>query len=129
MKLLLASPVHWPWSRWFLVLEWTGPRSGRRYRTPVCYVTDGDYLLITTGDAWWKNLAESPEVLIWWRGRERRAAVEPIVDENLSVELHERMFRTRPFFASLAGIARSAGRAGILRSVRAGRTLIRVRPA
>ena len=38
MKLILNSPVHWPLSRWFAVLSWTGRKSGRHYSTPVSYV-------------------------------------------------------------------------------------------
>ena len=126
MKRLLRSPIHWPWSCWFLVLEWTGRRTGRRYQTPVSYVRDGRVLLITTGDAWWKNLTGGAEVDVWVRGRKRRAVAEPLADEGESLALHELMFERRPLFRLLAGIGQSNERDEIRRSIRAGRKLVRL---
>ena len=126
MQWLLRSPLHRPWSRWFLVIEWRGRETGRRYRTPVSYVRDDNRLLLTTGDTWWKNLVDDPGVRVWVDGRARRGTAEPIVDEEESVALHRRMFAARPLFAALAGIGRSEPDR-ILRSIRAGRRLISVR--
>ncbi len=127
MKRLLRSPLHWPWSRWFLVIGWTGRKSGRRYRTPVSYVRDGDEILITTGDSWWKNVAGGGDVELWLAGRERPATAESIEDEAESVALHQRMFARRPAFALLAGMSARAPSDEITRSIRAGRKLVRVR--
>lgn len=127
MHRLLRSPLHWPWSRWFLVIEWTGRKSGRDYRTPVSYIRYQDEILITTGDRWWRNLVGGAAVRVWTGGWRREATAEPVMDEVESVSLHERMFRDRPSFAALAGMSRSAPTAELVRAVRAGRKLIRVR--
>lgn len=42
MRRLLASPLHWPLSRWFLLLSWAGPRTGKLHTIPISYVTDVD---------------------------------------------------------------------------------------
>ncbi|MBA3689675.1 MAG: hypothetical protein H0W81_12760 [Chloroflexi bacterium] len=55
MRRLLDSPVHWPLSRWFAVLAWSGRRTGRRYSTPVSYVREGTTAYVTTGDRWWRK--------------------------------------------------------------------------
>ena len=56
MKVILRSPLHWPLSRWFAVLSWTGRKSGRRYSTPVSYVLNDSAAYVTTGDRWWHNV-------------------------------------------------------------------------
>src|SRR6185436_13917250 len=56
MRGILESPIHWPLSRWFAVLTWTGRKSGRRYSTPIAYVREGTTVWVTTGDRWWRNL-------------------------------------------------------------------------
>ncbi|MBA2633579.1 MAG: nitroreductase family deazaflavin-dependent oxidoreductase [Chloroflexi bacterium] len=127
MKRLLASRFHWPWSRWFLLISWTGRKTGRDYQTPVSYVRHDHDLLITTGDAWWRYLVGGAEVRVWFGGRRQRATAEPVLDEEESLALHARMFVDQPLFAVLAGLSRAADRDQITRSIRAGRTLIRVR--
>lgn len=129
MKRLLRSRLHWPWSRWFALIEWTGRRSAITYRTPVSYVTDGDHVLITTGDAWWRNLVGGGPMKIWLAGRERPAMGEAILDEEELVRLHDRMFAIRPRFARLSGLPRSPDRPTLLRSIRAGRGMVVVRPS
>lgn len=126
MKRLLKSPLHQPWSRWFLIIEWTGRKTGRVYRTPVSYLRHDQALLITTGDIWWKNLVGGAPVRVWVGGRARRATADVIATEDDAVALHQRMFSKRPFFAALAGIdRREPGQ--IVRSVRGGRRMVRVR--
>jgi deazaflavin-dependent oxidoreductase (nitroreductase family) len=128
MKRLLRSPLHWPWSRWFAVVEWTGRKSGRAYSTPVsCLVDDGRFL-ITTGDRWWKNLLGNAAVTMWVRGRRHEGVAEPVLGEDESVALHQRMFTVRPIFARLAGISRLDDGDQIRRSIRGGRTIIVIRP-
>ena len=127
MKRLLTSPLHRPWSRWFALIEWTGRRTARTYRTPVSYVRDGDEVLITTGDAWARNLEGGGPMRIWVRGDEHAAQGETVVGEDDLVTLHERMFRIRPWFARLAGLSRSPDRPTLLRAIRAGRRMVRVR--
>ena len=126
MKRILTSPLHWPLSRWFAVIEWTGRKSGKRYSTPVAYLAPGSEIWVTTGDRWWLNLVERPNVRIWVAGRRRDGLAEPVVDRAESVRLHAEMFRTRPFFARLAGLPARPTRGEIEQSVGAGRVLVKV---
>lgn len=86
--------------RWFdgapvMVLETVGRRSGKRRRSPVLYLRDGDWLVVLAANAgadrtpaWWHNLraAGEGEVVI---GRKRRR-VRPRVIEG---EERERLWR------------------------------------
>lgn len=86
MKRLLRSPLHWPWSRWFTVLEWTGRRSGRRYSTPVAYLLRGEEVWLTTGDAWWRNLRSNPLTQVWLAGKQVTGDATLVTDLQESVQ-------------------------------------------
>jgi deazaflavin-dependent oxidoreductase (nitroreductase family) len=127
MKRLLRSPLHWPWSRWFAVVEWTGRRSGRRFRTPVAYLLRGEEVWVTTGDAWWRNLRSNPEMRVWLAGREMAGDATLVTDPAESVPIHAAMFEVRPLFARLAGLPTRPSAAVIEKSVKAGRVLVRIK--
>jgi len=129
MRRLLASPLHRPWSRWFLLLSWTGPRTGRVHTIPVSYVTDEEHAFATTGDGWWRTVDRAGDVAIRLRGRRLPATVMAVTDPDQSAEDHERLFREHPFFRRLAGIPTAHGgpdQAAIRRAIAAGRTLLRI---
>ncbi len=121
LKRLLRSPLHWPWSTLAVVIEFTGIRSGRKFVTPVNYVRDGDRLLLTTGDRWWRNLAGGAPVRVWVRGRQQPALAEAVQDDEEALALHERMIELRPIFGRLMGITRGDQREQLRRAIRAGR--------
>src|SRR5918996_2738168 len=104
MRFLLESRIHWPLSRWFAVIAWTGRKTGRKYSTPVSYVREGDTVFITTGDRWRRNLREGGPVAMRIAGRRRRGVARPILDGTASSAEHERLFRAHPWFRRLAGI-------------------------
>ena len=130
MKRLLASPLHWPLSRFFMLLSWTGRKTGVAYTTPVSYVREGDRLWVTTGDRWWRNVTGGGPVRVRLAGRERAGWAVPLVDRDESVAEHARLFRERPFFRRLAGLpggpSGGADRADVARAVDAGRVLVRI---
>ena len=133
MLRLLDSPLHWPWSRFFMLLSWTGRKTGETRTTPVSYVREGETIVVTTGDRWWRFLPESGDVRIRVRGRWRPARAEIITEPTSCAAQHERIFRRHPWFRILSGIPREArGRgadpAAVARSVDAGRTLVRIDP-
>jgi hypothetical protein len=67
----LGSPCLSPTG--LVVLETTGRRSGRTYRTPVVATLLGGRLLLSTvrgrGSDWLRNLAVTPELRYWQGGR------------------------------------------------------------
>jgi deazaflavin-dependent oxidoreductase (nitroreductase family) len=71
MKGLLRSPLHVVVSRMYLLITFTGRKSGRTYSTPVQYVQEGDTLYIVTsaGYTWWKNLRGGAAVQVLLRGK------------------------------------------------------------
>ncbi|MDQ2941645.1 MAG: nitroreductase/quinone reductase family protein [Chloroflexota bacterium] len=127
MKRLLRSKLHWPWSRWFAVVEWTGRRSGRRYSTPVAYLLRGEEVWVTTGDAWWRNLRSNPLMHVWLAGKQVVGDAAPVTDSLESAQLHATLFQVRPFFARLAGLPPRPGGPVIARAINAGRVLVRIR--
>jgi hypothetical protein len=127
MKRLLQSPLHWPWSRWFAVVEWTGRRSGRRYSTPVAYLLRDEEVWVTTGDAWWRNLRFTPKMRLWLAGTQVEGDASVVTDLEESVKLHTSMFQARPFFARLAGLPARPGGLQIAEAVNAGRVFVRIK--
>ena len=128
MRVLLGSPLHWPLSRWFAILEWTGRKSGRRYSTPISYVREGNSIYATTADRWSRNLAGGASVEIRIAGRWRRATAT-VLPESESRTGHARLFREHPWFRRLAGVpGRDGGAdpAALDQVLEAGRVLVRI---
>lgn len=127
---LLSSPLHWPLSHWFVILAWTGRRSGKRYSTPVSHVREGELIWVTTGDRWWRNLGDGAPVRVRVGGRWRDGTAAPVSGEGQSRAVHERLFRQHPWFRWLSGIPGDAGGgahpASLARALAAGRVLVRI---
>jgi deazaflavin-dependent oxidoreductase (nitroreductase family) len=90
MKGLLRSPFHGLVSHRYLLLNFTGRRSGSIYTTPVQYVQYGHTLTIITseGYSWWKNLVGGAAVQVHLRGRDyvgqaKTSSVPLVVDAVL----------------------------------------------
>jgi F420H(2)-dependent quinone reductase len=75
-------------SRWsgvpVMILETVGRRSGRRRRTPVCYLPEGNNLIVVPANggakrvpAWWLNLSTAGEGIAIVGGRRDR--VRPVL--------------------------------------------------
>jgi deazaflavin-dependent oxidoreductase (nitroreductase family) len=130
LKRLLASPLHPLLSRFFMLLGWTGRKTGRTYTTPVSYVREGDRVFVTTGDRWWRNLVGGGQVRLRIAGRSRTGMAVPLTDREESIAGHARLFRERPFFRRLAGLPAAPGGgadpADVARAVDAGRMLVRI---
>ena len=129
MRRLLESRAHWPLSRWFAVLVWSGRKTGRHYSTPISYLREGTTVHITTGDIWWRNLIGGAPVAMCIAGRWYQANAVAVTDADESRAEHERLFREHPWFGVLAGIPRTQkgpDPAAVARAVAAGRVLIRV---
>ncbi|MER5212031.1 hypothetical protein ABT063_15965 [Streptomyces sp. NPDC002838] len=81
---LLLSPLHVLVSRRLMLLEYTGRRTGNRYRIPVAYRPWGDdggqVLATSVGTGWPVNLRGGQPVRLLVRGRWRTA--EPTVVER-----------------------------------------------
>jgi hypothetical protein len=83
MRLLLRSPLHGLVSASLMLITYTGRKSGRRYSTPVRYLTRGELVrcFTTTETRWWRNLRGGAEVSLRIRGREARYRATAIHDD------------------------------------------------
>jgi deazaflavin-dependent oxidoreductase (nitroreductase family) len=72
MKLLLRSPLHGLGSGSFMLVTFSGRRSGRVYTIPVNYVRDGDVLLVVSyrHRTWWRNLRRGAPVTVRVKGED-----------------------------------------------------------
>jgi F420H(2)-dependent quinone reductase len=104
-------------SRWsglpVMILETVGRRSGRRRRTPVCYLPDGNNLIVVPANggakrvpAWWLNLSTAGEGIAIVGGRRDR--VRPVVAQAAERERLWRRFATA--YPSLDGYRERARR-------------------
>jgi hypothetical protein len=127
VRTLLASPLHWPLSRWFLLLSWTGAKTGQAHRTPVSYVLDEAGIVVTTGDRWPRYVIGNPSFRVRNRGRWFSATAAQIDDPEESVREHVRIFQRHNWFRWLAGIPKKDGQTdvdAVGRAIKAGRKLI-----
>jgi hypothetical protein len=104
LGLLLRSPLHSPISKRLLLLEFTGRKSGKRFRLPIAYVQDEAALLLSTQSRWKANLRGGARVKVWLSGTQRLGTAELITDANGTRESLERMIRAEPGFGQIIGV-------------------------
>lgn len=100
-RLVLSSPAHRLLSGRYLVLEFTGRKTGRVYSTPVAYRQHGDRLLISTDSPWWRNLAGGESVTVRLRGVRRVGTSVQVTGTEAVDALRE--------LATIRGYPRAAG--------------------
>jgi hypothetical protein len=132
---ILRSPLHHMMSGKYLLLSFTGRKSGRRYTTPVAYLREGDAFLMTTDSPWWKNLRREDEagapVTVRVKGREYEGTGVAITDETEVARVLGRFLETQPGYGAFVGVRRDAeGRAdpSKLEEAARGRVVVRVWP-
>lgn len=94
MKWLLRSPLHGVVSGMYLLITFTGRKSGRTYTTPVQYAQEGDTLHIITseGYTWWKNLRGGADVQVHLRGRMYPARADTTTDPQTIADLLAKVY-------------------------------------
>jgi deazaflavin-dependent oxidoreductase (nitroreductase family) len=101
---LLRSPLHGPIGKRLLLLEYTGRKSGKRFRLPVGYVRAGNELLLATQSRWRANFRGGAPVRVWLDGKRRPAFAELIEDETEVADALGRMVRAQPDFGQIIGV-------------------------
>lgn len=127
VRLLLTSPLHWPLSRWFVLLSWQGAKTGRVHSTPVSYVRDDAGIFVTTGDRWPRHVTGNPTFRVRLRGQWKSATADLVSDPEESRREHDRIFNQHNWFRWLAGIPKAGGHtddAAVARAIASGRKLI-----
>jgi hypothetical protein len=127
MKRALVSPFHWPFSRWFALLSFTGHKSGRRISTPASYVRREGTLVLTTKRPWWRSLEAAGRVEATVAGRRSVWSVEVVRGEDA---VPQALASAPGWFLFLAAL--DDGRLGrpdeadLRRSARQGRVVLRL---
>lgn len=95
---LARSPLHGLISGGVLVLEVVGKKSGKLYTVPVNYQEHGDRLLIVSmrRRSWWRNLVDGAEIVVWWRGEQRRCRAQAFMDESAVLPALEQYLAAKP---------------------------------
>ncbi len=70
----------------YLLITFTGRRSGKQYTTPVAYLGEGDTIILTTDSPWWKNLRGGAPVRLRVKGQDLTGTAEAVTDEEAIAE-------------------------------------------
>ena len=105
---ILRSPLHGLMSKRYLLLSFTGRKSGREYTTPVAYLSEGDAFLMTTDSPWWKNLrgegGSGAAVTVWVEGHEYRGTADAITDPAEVTRVLNRFLEAQPGYGKYVGL-------------------------
>ncbi len=129
VRFLLASPLHWPLSRWFVLLSWTGEKTGQPRSTPVSYVREGSVVWVTAGDKWTEHVVGNQTLRVRLRGIWKPATAVEVTDPEECRREHVRLFKEHGWFRFLAGIPKRDGKPDeeqLAHAIESGRKLIRI---
>ncbi len=81
---LICSPFHRLLSKNFMVLIYTGRKSGKTYQVPVNYTHQGGKLVTFSyrERTWWRNLRGGAPVVLRLEGRDVQATSSVLEDEK-----------------------------------------------
>jgi deazaflavin-dependent oxidoreductase (nitroreductase family) len=96
MRPFLRLPFATPASRYLMLLEFTGRKTGKRYQQPVSYTRDGNVLLTPGGGRWKLNLRDGESIAVRFRGRKVQLRPEFVTDTDEVAELVAKMVATNP---------------------------------
>jgi len=128
---ILRSPLHPFMSGRYLLLTFTGVKSGKTYVTPVAYLTENDAFLTTTDSPWWKNFKGGAPVALRVKGREYEGIGEAVTDHAEVTRVLGRFLEAQPGYGKFVGVKRDAdGRTdpSYVEEAARGRVVVRVQP-
>lgn len=107
---MLHSPAHPLVSGRYAIIEFTGRKSGRVFRTPVAYVRDGSRVLLSTDSPWWRNLTAQPTVRLRLKGRELTGQAHVVSEPTQAAAILRRLVESIRGYSRPAGVATTRGR-------------------
>ena len=128
---ILRSPLHPIMSGRYLILAFTGRKSGKRYSTPVAYLREDEAFLMTTDSPWWRNLKGGTPVTLWVKGRGCEGIAEAVTDHVEVARVLARFLEAQPGYGRFVGMKREPGGrtdTSEVEEVARGRVVVRVRP-
>lgn len=129
-SLIIRSPFHPIMSSRYAIIEFTGRKTGRTYKTPIAYVRDGDRLLMSTDSRWYRNLSGGARVRVRLRGHLVTGTADTVTDPEQAATILRRLVDAIPSYSRPAGLARKDGHVSdgeIARAVAEGRVSIEVK--
>ncbi len=98
MKWLLRSPFHGLVSSKYMILGFTGRKSGQAYATPVQYVRQDKtvYFITDSRRVWWKNLRDDAPVTLTLRGQTLQGSAQATADPDAVRPLMTTVYPTMP---------------------------------
>jgi len=129
LVLRMPAPIRWILDRWFVLLEWTGTKTGQKRSTPISYVRDAQGIWATTGDRWPQFVTGNDSFRTRLRGNWHSAVAVVESDPQLSRREHLRIFKEHGWFRFLAGIPRRGGQPdpkAVDSAIEHGRKLVRI---
>jgi deazaflavin-dependent oxidoreductase (nitroreductase family) len=106
MRVVLALPFATPLSRRLMLVRLIGRKTGKVYRQPVSYVSQGTTLLTPGGGRWTLNLDSDQPVQIRLRGHDVLARPELVSDPDEIDRLLAVMTAANPRVGTFVGIPR-----------------------
>ena len=84
MEAVLRSPLHGLLSKNFMLVTYTGRKSGKSYSLPVNYYRMADSLLVTSlrSRTWWRSLRNGAPVTLILQGKPTSAIGEAVEAED-----------------------------------------------
>ncbi len=129
-SIIIRSPLHGIMSTKYAIIEFRGRKSGRTYRTPVAYVREGDWILMSTDSPWYRNVAGGARVRMLVRGRTVEGTADTVTDADRAATILRKLVDAIPSYSRPAGLAREGGHVSdseIRRSIAAGRVSIEIK--
>jgi deazaflavin-dependent oxidoreductase (nitroreductase family) len=127
-SIIIQSPFHAIMSSRYAIIEFSGRKTGRTYKTPIAYVRDGNRLLMSTDSPWYRNLAGGAQVRMRLRGRMVKGTADTVGPDR-SADILRQLVNAIPSYARPAGLTRRDGHVSdseIARAVAEGRVGIEV---
>jgi len=113
-----------------MVIQYTGRKTGKRYRLPVGYLRVGDTLLTTSYKRrkWWRNLRDGADVTLRLQGKDVTGYAEVVEDNHGVMEGIQAFIEHDPRTARMFGVKLAANGQlddEILRQVASARVIVR----
>ncbi|MCP0710269.1 nitroreductase family deazaflavin-dependent oxidoreductase, partial [Salmonella enterica subsp. enterica serovar Mbandaka] len=99
---ILQSPLNPIMSGKYTILEFTGRKTGKQYRTPVAYVREDDLILLSTDSPWWRNLRGGAPVNMIMKGSRVAGVGRTISDPKRGAEILRTLVDAIPSYAGPA---------------------------
>ena len=126
-SLVLRSPLHGLMSHRFLLLSWTGHKTGRRYTTPVAYAELDGRVVMTTDDAWWRNFERPAPGRLRLRGRDVPGTAVAVSDPQETRRALGMLIERQPTYPRLARMTVATdGRPDLDAAIADGRVMVAV---